>query len=99
MGSSPWSTRRLSWPAPISTGVRGSTILGASSRELDRSVKSREQAWHTYNRPIDVLLLCTANQCRSPMAEVLLRRRLEEAGTDAMRVWPSTADNAEERSA
>jgi len=29
-----------------------------------------------------VLLLCTANQCRSPMAEVLLRHRLEAAGVD-----------------
>ena len=37
----------------------------------------------TYNPPIDVLVLCTANQCRSPMAEVLLRRHLERAGVDA----------------
>ena len=29
---------------------------------------------------IDVLLLCSANQCRSPMAEALLRRRLADAG-------------------
>jgi protein-tyrosine phosphatase len=32
---------------------------------------------------IDLLVLCTANQCRSPMAEVLLRRHLERAGVDA----------------
>ena len=37
----------------------------------------------TYNPTIDVLLLCTANQCRSPMAEVLLRHHLEAAGVDA----------------
>ena len=37
----------------------------------------------TYNPPIDVLLLCTANQCRSPMAEVLLRLRLSTVGVDA----------------
>ena len=30
-----------------------------------------------------VLILCTANQCRSPMAEALLRHRLEAAGVDA----------------
>jgi protein-tyrosine phosphatase len=27
-----------------------------------------------------ILLICTANQCRSPLAEVLLRRALTEAG-------------------
>ena len=30
-----------------------------------------------------MLLLCTANQCRSPMAEALLRRHLERAGVTA----------------
>lgn len=29
-------------------------------------------------------MLCTANQCRSPMAEVLLRDRLAAAGVDAV---------------
>lgn len=29
-----------------------------------------------YNRLIDVLLVCTANQCRSPMAAALLQRHL-----------------------
>ncbi|MFZ4434637.1 MAG: protein-tyrosine-phosphatase, partial [Microthrixaceae bacterium] len=28
-------------------------------------------------------MVCTANQCRSPMAERLLARRLEQAGIDA----------------
>jgi len=36
----------------------------------------------TYNRPIDVLLLCTANQCRSPMAAALLRHHLGAAAHD-----------------
>lgn len=36
-----------------------------------------------FRRPAEVLLLCTANQCRSPMAEVLLRHHLESAGVVA----------------
>ena len=54
-----------------------------SSRELDRAVNSRGGSARTYNPPIDVLLLCTANQCRSPMAEVLLRHHLAAAGIEA----------------
>jgi len=33
---------------------------------------------------VQILALCTANQCRSPMAEVLLRRALEARGIDAV---------------
>ena len=33
---------------------------------------------------MQILVLCTANQCRSPMAEVLLRRALEALGMDAV---------------
>ena len=32
---------------------------------------------------VKVLLMCTANQCRSPMAEALLRERLRAAGVPA----------------
>ena len=79
-GGSPRSTRWLSWPAPMSTGVRGSTTtLLPSTAKLDWLVKSREVRSRIYNRRIDVLLLCTANQCRSPMAEALLRHRLDRA--------------------
>ncbi len=42
-----------------------------------------EPAARTYNLGIDVLLLCTANQCRSPMAEALLRHHLAGAGIEA----------------
>jgi protein-tyrosine phosphatase len=38
----------------------------------------------TYTRGIEVLVLCTANQCRSPMAEALLRARLAAVGVDAV---------------
>lgn len=38
---------------------------------------------HPYNRRIEILLLCTANQCRSPMAEALLRDLIARAGVDA----------------
>ena len=37
----------------------------------------------TYDPGIDVLVVCTGNQCRSPMGEVLLRDRLARAGVDA----------------
>jgi protein-tyrosine phosphatase len=33
-------------------------------------------------RRIDILLICTGNLCRSPMAEALLQRRLAERGVD-----------------
>ena len=36
-----------------------------------------------YDLVIDVLVVCTGNICRSPMAEVLLRARLAERGVDA----------------
>jgi protein-tyrosine-phosphatase len=46
-------------------------------------VKSRDGGWRIYNRRIDVLLVCTANQCRSPMAEVLLRDLIATHGLQA----------------
>jgi protein-tyrosine phosphatase len=50
---------------------------------LDRPVKSRDEERPIYNRCIDVLLVCTANQCRSPMAEVLLRNLIATHGVRA----------------
>src|SRR3954453_11957530 len=32
---------------------------------------------------IDILFVCTANQCRSAIAEVMLRQRLQDRGIDA----------------
>ena len=58
-------------------------LLQPRRRVLDCLVNSRDAPGRTYNPPIDVLILCTANQCRSPMAEVLLRRHLELAGVEA----------------
>lgn len=41
-------------------------------------------AGHPVREHCEVLVLCTANQCRSPMAEVLLRDRLIAAGVGAV---------------
>ncbi|MBW8772687.1 MAG: low molecular weight protein arginine phosphatase [Gemmatimonadetes bacterium] len=35
---------------------------------------------------MNILLVCTGNTCRSPLAEVLLRRALTEAGVDGVEV-------------
>jgi protein-tyrosine-phosphatase len=58
-------------------------LLQPPNAQLDCAVNSREAPGRTYNPAIDVLVLCTANQCRSPMAEVLLRHHLERAGVEA----------------
>lgn len=58
-------------------------LLQPPSARLDCAVNSRERGRRPYNPPIDLLILCTANQCRSPMAEVLLRHHLERAGVEA----------------
>ena len=58
-------------------------LLQRPKARLDCAVNSRETGGRPYNPPIDLLVLCTANQCRSPMAEVLLRHHLERAGVDA----------------
>jgi protein-tyrosine phosphatase len=42
-------------------------------------------------RPFRVCLVCTGNICRSPMAEVVLRQRLAEAGLDEGRVEVESA--------
>lgn len=39
-----------------------------------------------YTRLIDILLLCTANVCRSPLAEALLRHRLAMFGVEGVTV-------------
>lgn len=38
---------------------------------------------HLYDPAIDVLVVCTGNQCRSPMGEVILRDRLAARGVEA----------------
>jgi protein-tyrosine phosphatase len=48
----------------------------------ERSRAYGEDPGH-YNPAIELLFVCTGNLCRSPMAEVMLRRRLDERGIDA----------------
>lgn len=33
-----------------------------------------------FNRPLEIVFVCTGNICRSPMAEVIARKKAEEAG-------------------
>jgi protein-tyrosine phosphatase len=44
-----------------------------------------------------VMTVCTGNICRSPMAEVVLRERLEQAGLDGLVEVDSTGVSDEER--
>jgi protein-tyrosine-phosphatase len=46
-------------------------------------VNSREEGSHIYNRRIDLLLVCTANQCRSPMGEGVMRGLIASHGIPA----------------
>ncbi len=47
--------------------------------------------------PYRLMTVCTGNICRSPMAEVVLRRRLEDAGLGDLVDVSSTAISDEER--
>jgi protein-tyrosine phosphatase len=97
----PRSTRWLNWPTPMMTGVRGSRAIGdllASRGVGGSSTPSRAAAGiptlqagrsgpvRAYNPDIEILVLCTANICRSPLAEALLRQRLDMFGVDDVNV-------------
>ena len=36
------------------------------------------------DEPLRILMVCTANQCRSPLAEVIAQRALDQRGVDAL---------------
>ena len=48
----------------------------------------------TDDRPLRVLVVCTANQCRSPLGEVILRDTLFRHGVDAVVVSAGTMQGA-----
>ena len=48
----------------------------------------------TDGRPLRVLVVCTANQCRSPLGEVILRDTLFRHGVDAVVVSAGTMQGA-----
>ncbi len=66
------------WRRPAGVGGADQSRGGAdqSSRGADESLANI--------RAIEILMLCTGNTCRSPMAAALLARRLDEAGVKAV---------------
>lgn len=70
---------------PARSSVTIASVAASSGLGLDqlteRSTLGRAGRTPTIAR-IEVLLLCTANQCRSPMAQALLRHHLSTAGAD-----------------
>ncbi|PFG36857.1 protein-tyrosine phosphatase [Flavimobilis soli] len=50
----------------------------------------------TAGSPLRVMMVCTGNICRSPMAEIVLRARLSEEGLDDRVVVDSTGISSEE---
>src|SRR5215831_8755795 len=71
-------SRWFTWPAPTMTGVRGSSTIVWERKQTTSAAYNRLIA-----APIDILILCTGNICRSPMAEGMLRAKLEERGVAA----------------
>lgn len=70
------------WAGGWPPGLRGGTCgVAAGPAVSGRDVRRVLPGQHTGG--IRILVVCTANQCRSPMAAALLRRRLDARGVDA----------------
>jgi protein-tyrosine phosphatase len=74
----PWPATRVpadvGGPEPRGTPTRPVPVLSFQHRRVGLARGMPEQ------RPIRVCMVCTGNICRSPMAEIILRKQLERAG-------------------
>jgi protein-tyrosine-phosphatase/predicted cupin superfamily sugar epimerase len=64
--------------APVDTAVRSVCVVSPGFDFADLEMWDSQ----TRHRPPSVLLVCEGNLCRSPTAELLLRRELEHRGLD-----------------
>ncbi len=70
-------------PSATVVGVPARTVAVRGLAVSSGDAVGNELARSDPDRPPRILIVCTGNLCRSPLAEALLRRGLEEMGTEA----------------
>src|SRR3954447_1096315 len=78
---SPTSSPRRSWTSsacPISSPAGGPECSAAGARPADGSIGTR--TIESVTRPYRIVFVCLGNICRSPMAELAMRRLIDEEG-------------------